>query len=85
MPTRIVVGICAFAAALSLIFCWGFAGQNSAPLVAFAVLWGLTGLSFTSLWSKLITIVSGASLAVYPETLLLILTGNLICSFIIRR
>lgn len=61
VPTRIVVGVCAFGAALSCIFAWGLAGEESAPLVVFAVLWGLTGLSFTSLWSKLITIVSGAS------------------------
>lgn len=58
LPTRIVIALTAGGAALASIFLWGFAGQSSALLIVFTLVFGLTGLAFTSLWSKLITIVS---------------------------
>lgn len=58
VPTRVVIGLTAGGAALSSIFLWGFAGRSSALLVIFSLAFGATGLAFSALWSRLITIVS---------------------------
>ena len=60
LPTRVVIVLTAGGAALASIFLWGFAGRSSALLVVFSLFFGATGLAFTALWSRLITIISRA-------------------------
>lgn len=40
--------------ALAALLPWGL-GTSSAPLIVFSIVWGLTALSFSSLWTPLIT------------------------------
>ncbi|WVR05479.1 hypothetical protein IAU60_002495 [Kwoniella sp. DSM 27419] len=55
-----------FGSALSCAFLWGFAGPNNSEgvLIAFSVVFGLLGPSFSSLWSKMIGLVAGDDHAV---------------------
>ena len=59
-PLRAVISLSCFGSALSCIFLWGFA-TNSGALVAFVVLFGFLGLSFSALWTKLITVIARKS------------------------
>ncbi|ORX39564.1 major facilitator superfamily domain-containing protein [Kockovaella imperatae] len=58
IPVRYTVLLCCGLASLSCAFLWGFA-KSGGPLVAFALLWGLSGLSFVGSWSKIVSLVSG--------------------------
>jgi MFS family permease len=60
IPLRVVISLSCFGSALSCILLWGFA-TNAGVLVAFVVLFGLLGLSFSALWTKLITIIARES------------------------
>jgi MFS family permease len=60
IPLRIVISLSCFGSALSCILLWGFA-TNAGVLVAFVVLFGLLGLSFSALWTKLITVIARES------------------------
>ncbi|KAG7528275.1 hypothetical protein FFLO_06279 [Filobasidium floriforme] len=57
IPLRVVISLSCFGSALSCILLWGFA-TNAGVLVAFVVLFGLLGLSFSALWTKLITVIA---------------------------
>ncbi|OCF78560.1 monocarboxylic acid transporter [Kwoniella mangroviensis CBS 8886] len=57
LPLKWTVLISCLGSALSCAFLWGF-GTNSGVLVSFAVTFGLLGLSFTTLWTKMVGAVS---------------------------
>lgn len=48
-----IIGTCTIGA-VSVLVAWGL-GTTTAPLIVFAIVWGMTSLSFVSLWSRLIT------------------------------
>lgn len=47
------VAVCTIGA-VAVLVAWGF-GTSAAPLVLFAIVWGMSALCFVSLWSKIIT------------------------------
>ncbi|KAL1408095.1 hypothetical protein Q8F55_004898 [Vanrija albida] len=53
-PAKVTVFGSSLLAALAVLIPWGL-GTTNAPLVFFSIVWGLTALSFVSLWSKLIS------------------------------
>nr|ODN85941.1 monocarboxylic acid transporter [Cryptococcus depauperatus CBS 7841] len=53
LSLRAVILISCIGSSLSCAFLWGF-GTNTAMLVAFVIIFGLLGLSFSALWSKII-------------------------------
>jgi hypothetical protein len=57
---RVVISLSCFGSALSCILLWGFA-TNGGVLVAFVIVFGLLVLSFSALWTKLITIIARQS------------------------
>ncbi|WVO13427.1 hypothetical protein L204_101042 [Cryptococcus depauperatus] len=57
IPLWAVILISCMGSALSCAFLWGY-GTNVGMLVTFAVVFGLLGPSFTSLWTKMISIIS---------------------------
>jgi hypothetical protein len=57
---RLVISLSCFGAALSCILLWGFA-TNTGVLIAFVIMFGLLGLSYSVLWTKLITVIASAS------------------------
>ncbi|WWC72506.1 uncharacterized protein I206_106468 [Kwoniella pini CBS 10737] len=57
LPLKWTVCISCVGSALSCAFLWGF-GTNSAVLVAFAITFGLLGLSFTTLWTQMVGTIS---------------------------
>ncbi|WVQ83811.1 hypothetical protein IAT38_005955 [Cryptococcus sp. DSM 104549] len=56
-PVRGVILFSCLGSALSCAFLWGF-GTNEGMLVAFALVFGLLGLSFSSVWSNMIGIIA---------------------------
>lgn len=54
---RLVISLSCFGTALSCICLWGFA-TSTGMLIAFVVMFGLLGLSFSALWTKLITVIA---------------------------
>ncbi|WVQ83767.1 hypothetical protein IAT38_005911 [Cryptococcus sp. DSM 104549] len=57
LAVRTVIAISCVGSALACALLWGF-GTSEGPVVAFTVVFGLLGLSFTSLWTKMISIIS---------------------------
>lgn len=56
-PTKLVVFFTCLGASISAFLLFGFA--NNLPVLAlFAVTWGFFGLGFTSLWTRLITVIA---------------------------
>lgn len=49
-----MVSVTCILAAIGVLLPWGL-GTTSAPLILFAILWGMTALSLPGLWSKIIT------------------------------
>jgi MFS family permease len=57
---RLVISLSCFGTALSCLLLWGFA-TNTGVLLAFVIMFGLLGLSFSALWTKLITVIARES------------------------
>nr|XP_031863730.1 uncharacterized protein CI109_000982 [Kwoniella shandongensis]KAA5530802.1 hypothetical protein CI109_000982 [Kwoniella shandongensis] len=57
LPLHIVVVVSCVGSAAACAFLWGF-GVHEAQLVAFVIVFGVLGLSFSALWSKIISIIS---------------------------
>lgn len=62
LPLVYVLGVSCIGSALSCLFLWGF-GTTDALLILFVITFGLLGLSFTALWSKMISVIARES---YP-------------------
>ena len=60
LPIAMVVTTNCVGAALSCLLLWGF-GTSDTTLVFFVLSFGLLGLSFSALWTKLISIISRES------------------------
>jgi MFS family permease len=58
VPLRLVIVASCLGSALSCLFLWGFASQSAALLIVFAISFGLLALSFTAVWTKLISVIS---------------------------
>lgn len=58
LPTKVMIMIVCFGGAIGVLLPWGF-GTTSAPLVIFALMWGLTALSMPGIWSRIITPICG--------------------------
>ncbi|ORY74552.1 putative monocarboxylic acid transporter [Leucosporidium creatinivorum] len=56
-PIRAVMTLSCSGSALACIFLWGF-GKSIGMLSAFAVVFGLLGLSFSGIWAKLISTIA---------------------------
>ncbi|ORY74553.1 putative monocarboxylic acid transporter [Leucosporidium creatinivorum] len=56
-PLRAVVTLSCGGSAISCLLLWGFS-QNIGSLTAFAIVFGLLGLSFSALWTRLISIIA---------------------------
>ncbi|TXT04255.1 hypothetical protein VHUM_04253 [Vanrija humicola] len=54
LPTKLIVFLNCLVGALAAALPWGM-GTSTAPLIVFSVVWGLTALSFSSLWTPIIT------------------------------
>lgn len=54
---RLVISLSCFGTALSCIFLWGFA-TSTGVLIAFVVMFGMLGLSFSAIWTNLITMIA---------------------------
>ncbi|KAK8845320.1 hypothetical protein IAR55_006033 [Kwoniella newhampshirensis] len=57
LPLYAVVVVSCVGSAASCAFLWGF-GKHEAELVVFVIIFGGLGLSFSALWSKIISIIS---------------------------
>lgn len=60
IPIRYVICFSCIGSAFACLCLWGFA-KNIKVLTVFSIVFGVTGLSFASVWTKLITIISGQS------------------------
>lgn len=56
-PLRVAITLSCVGSALACAFLWGF-GMNAGMLIAFAVVFGLLGPSFSAVWSKMIGVIS---------------------------
>lgn len=56
-PLRLVITLSCLGSALACLFLWGFA-TNTGVLIAFAVIFGLLGCSFSAIWAKLIGVIA---------------------------
>ncbi|GHJ87124.1 hypothetical protein NliqN6_3526 [Naganishia liquefaciens] len=56
-PLRFVITLTCLGSAAACLLLWGFS-TNSGVLIAFVVIFGLLGLSFSAIWSKLIGIIA---------------------------
>lgn len=56
-PLRAVVTLSCGGSALSCLLLWGFS-KTLGSLTAFAIVFGLLGLSFSALWTRLISIIA---------------------------
>lgn len=61
MPFVYVVLLNCVGTALSCLFLWGF-GTTNGVLVVFVLSFGLLGLSFAALWTKMISMIARGSL-----------------------
>jgi MFS family permease len=59
-PLRSVITLSCLGSALACLFLWGFA-TNSGVLIAFAIVFGLLGPSFSAIWAKLIGVIASKS------------------------
>lgn len=57
LPLPLVISISCLGSAFSCLFLWGFA-TNTGVLVAFAILFGLLGPSFTAIWAPMVSMVA---------------------------
>ncbi|WOO83125.1 MFS transporter asaE [Vanrija pseudolonga] len=57
LPARIVICTSCLLATLSCLLLWGY-GTSAGPLVAFAIVWGITAGSTSGIWSKMVTVIN---------------------------
>jgi MFS family permease len=63
LPLRLTILLSCTLATLSCLLLWGF-GKTDNLLILFSLAWGLSGLSFVGLWSKVISVICGEFLYV---------------------
>lgn len=57
MSLRVVILISCIGSGLACAFLWGF-GTNDGMLIAFTIIFGLLGPSFSALWTKMNAVIS---------------------------
>jgi predicted MFS family arabinose efflux permease len=62
-PIRSVIALNCLGTALACFFLWGF-GTTAAALVAFVLIFGVLGLGFVSVWTRMISMIASASRSV---------------------
>ena len=60
LPLRLVLVISAIGSSLACFFLWGF-GTSGGPLVVFVLIFGMLGLTFTTFWTRMISMISSTS------------------------
>ncbi|TXT10543.1 hypothetical protein VHUM_02048 [Vanrija humicola] len=57
LPARVVICTSCLLATMSCLLLWGY-GTSAGPLVAFAIVWGITAGSTSGIWSKMVTVIN---------------------------
>jgi MFS family permease len=65
-PLRSVITLSCLGSALSCLFLWGFA-TNTSVLIAFVIMFGLLGPSFSAMWATLIGVIASRSFDLAAE------------------
>lgn len=60
VPVRWILPLWCSVAAAGCLLLWGF-GTSSGPLVAFSIVWGMSGASVAGTYGKMVTIMAGES------------------------